>query len=48
MQPATSMPCAARVATALSRACTARRDFIRASMEYPTMRPDQTSLTAHM
>lgn len=44
MHPATSPP---RRATAEARASTARRDFIRSLMEYPTMRPEKTSLTAH-
>ena len=42
MQPAT-LP---RRATACSIAFTARRDFIRSLIEYPTIRFEYTSLTA--
>ena len=42
MQPAT-LP---RIATAFSRACTANRDFILESIEYPTIRPLNASLMA--
>lgn len=43
MHPATSP----RRATALSSAFTANLAFIRGAIEYPTIRPEQTSLTAH-
>jgi hypothetical protein len=43
VQPATSP----LLATAFSRAFTARRAFIWWLMEYPTIRPDHASLTAH-
>ncbi|WP_280186702.1 MULTISPECIES: hypothetical protein [Nocardia] len=42
MQPATSP----RRPTALYNAVTASRDLIRESIEYPTIRPENTSLTA--
>jgi len=42
MQPATSP----RIATAFSSAWTANRDFILESIEYPTIRPEKTSLIA--
>ncbi len=44
MQPATSP----RRPTALYNAVTASRDFIRESIEYPTIRPENTSLTAQI
>lgn len=43
MQPATSP----RMNAAFSRAWTAKRDFIRESIDYPTIRPEKGSLIAH-
>ncbi len=47
MHPATSTPARARVATACTNACTAGRAFILELIEYPTIRLDHMSLTAH-
>jgi hypothetical protein len=47
VHPATSSPSTRRHATASATARTARREVIRESIEYPTMRRESMSLMAH-